>query len=121
MYFLLFFGNILISHIECSSLSADEKFVIPHLVDSIFTFWEDKAISLSIHGFWSQGGANHVNVFIGELGINFFWMENLLFDQGVFLWVNTFPALSIVISAHLVVLGTENRGSLAKLDKSIFL
>jgi len=73
------------------------------LIKSILTLRENKAVSLSIHGFRSQSGSNQKDIFGGKLLQRFWEVEQLEFDTNVLLGSNTFTLRSIMISARLLI------------------
>jgi hypothetical protein len=98
-------------------VSANEKLVIFHLKDTIFTLSQNVAIGLTIHSFWPKCGSNEVNFFTSKLFLE--WLrkfEALNFNQSILLRTDTFTLASVVVSAWLSIEGWEDGVAFAKLD-----
>lgn len=76
----------------------------------------NEAVSLAIHGLWSEGGRHQINLFIAVKNLLFFLINDFNLYKSVLLRVHTLPFCSIVICAHLIVQWRENRGPLSKLN-----
>lgn len=105
--FTIFNSKVLVSEVSCSSLTNNEIFIILHFIKTIFSFWENKAVSLSIHSFSSECSCNQVNVFSSVIIQRFWELEQLDFDSNVLLSSLSFTLASVVISTWLIIKGRK--------------
>ena len=110
------FSHLLMSKVTRRSLADDEKVIVFHLIHSVLTLWEDKAVCLTVHGLRAQSSGNEEDITIAELCKAVRELEQSDFDTGVLLRSNTLTTASVMISTRLPFVFRENRVSLAEFD-----
>ena len=113
--------EILVGHVPGCSVRADEDLVVLRLESSISPRRKHEAVGLSVHGLRSQSGSHKIDLSVLD-GLQRLWeLEELNLDESVLLGSNSLSLRPIVISAHLVVLNTEDRSPLPELDEVVLL
>lgn len=54
----VYLGHLLVSKVACCPLADNKDVVVAHLIKTILTFGEDKAVCLAIHGLRTQSGSH---------------------------------------------------------------
>lgn len=118
--FFVLFSQVLISHISSWSFTTNKYLIILHLNSAIFTFWQQIAACLSIHGFRSQSSSSqeYFSTFQACFFHSLIHLYNLYFNQCIFIRSNTLPFWSIVICTHLLIFWWINGWSSAKVNIS---
>ena len=95
--------------------------IIFHLIQTIFSFWENIAISLPIHRLCSKCSSNQEYIFT-NIWLQRYWIfQKFYFDTNKLLWSLFFSLCSIMISTWLIIKLRENRVllSINNLSKSL--
>jgi len=119
--FTKFFSHILVSEVSCSSLTNNEILVIYHFIETIFSFWKNEAVSLTIHSFSSECSSNQKNVFSSIIIQRIWEFEQFDFNSNILLRSFSFTFTSVVISAWLIIKSGKYRVLLTIIDLSQFL
>ena len=115
----VFCCQFLVRHIFGCSLTHYVVFVVTlHFVQSIVTFWQHKAVCLTIHCFRAESSSNQEHVFVFLLTYTFWVVKKLQLYASVLLRADTLILLScsVVVSDWLAILYTIDSISFAKLD-----
>lgn len=112
-----FLCHILEGHVSSGSFTADEVFIVFHFENTILTCGQDKAVSLTIHRFWSESSTYHIDIFtIKSIFERLRHFQKFKFNDSVLLWAHTLSLGPIMISTRLFISFWKYCVSFSKLD-----
>ena len=114
-------GHFLMSKMSCCTMANHEQIVILHLVDTVVTLWQNKAVGLTIHSLGTQSTSNKEDIATVELLHALRKLQHTNLNAGVLLRCDTFATATVVISTGLSFRFRKDRVALAKLDLVIGL
>jgi len=89
------------SEVTCRPLADNEDVIVAHLVKTVLTLWEDKAVSLAVHGLRTQSAGNQEDVAVSELGNALGHLKQSDLDSCVLLRSDAFATATIVVGTGL--------------------